>query len=78
MARKKTPDFIEVNSEQTQGLLERASSNTLQTADIELLSQILASYEYLHEVVADKKTTIARLRKVAVRIQQRKVEQSLR
>ena len=64
MARKKTPDFIEVNSEQTQDLLERASSNTLQTADIELLSQILASYEYLHEVVADKKTTIARLRKL--------------
>jgi hypothetical protein len=64
MPRKKTPDFIEVNSEQIQDLLERASSNTLQAADIELLRQILSSYEYLHEVVADKKTTIARLRKL--------------
>jgi hypothetical protein len=64
MARKKNPDFIEVNSEQMQDLLERASSNTLQAADIELLSQILSSYEYLHELVADKKTSIARLRKL--------------
>lgn len=63
MARK-TPGFIEVNSEQRQALLQRASANQLTNADVELLHHLVDSYGFLCESLANKKTTIARLRKM--------------
>jgi transposase len=64
MARK-TPDIIEVDAGQRKVLLERASSNTLTEADVVLLRQLISSYELIFELLADKDTTIARLRKLA-------------
>jgi hypothetical protein len=61
---RKAPKIIEVNAEQVEQLLERASSNTLGTDDVELLRQILDSYEHVFQVVGKKNTTIARLRKL--------------
>jgi hypothetical protein len=63
MARK-SPEIIEVNSQQIQELLDRASSNALRPEDTELLRQILDSYVHLFGIVGDKKTTIAKLRKL--------------
>jgi hypothetical protein len=63
MARK-TPEIIEVNSGQMQELLDRAASNTLRAEDTELMRQIFDSYVHLFDIVGDKKTTIARLRKL--------------
>jgi len=63
MARK-APEIIEVNSQQVQELLDRAASNTLRPEDTELMRQIFDSYAHLFEIVGDKNTTIARLRKL--------------
>jgi transposase len=63
MARK-TPEIIEVNSQQIQELLDRATSNTLRAEDTELMRQIFDSYAHLFEIVGDKNTTLARLRKL--------------
>ncbi len=59
-----TPEIIEVNSQQMEELLDRAASNTLREQDTELIRQIFDSYVQLFEIVGDKKTTIARLRKL--------------
>ena len=61
---RKTPEIIEVNAQQFEELLERAASNTLRDADTELLRHLFASYAGLFEIVGDKNTTIARLRKM--------------
>jgi hypothetical protein len=61
---QKTPDIIEVNSQQMQELLDRAASNTLREEDTELIRQIFDSYVQVFQIVGDKKTTIARLRKL--------------
>lgn len=60
----KTPDIIEVNSQQMQELLDRAASNSLRAEDTELMRQIFDSYVHLFEIVGDKNTTLARLRKL--------------
>jgi len=61
---RKTPQIIEVNSQQLEELLARAASNTLCEEDTELLRQIFDSYEQLFQIVGDKNTTISRLRKL--------------
>jgi hypothetical protein len=63
MARK-TPEIIEVNSGQMQELLDRAASNTLRAEDTELIRQIFDSYVAFFQIVGDKNTTLARLRKL--------------
>ena len=44
---RKTPEIIEVNSQQMQELLDRAASNTLREEDTELMRQIFDSYVQL-------------------------------
>jgi hypothetical protein len=61
---RKAPNIIEVNPRQIQELRGRAASNTLRAEDTELIGQILDSYIHLFQVVGDKNTTIARLRKL--------------
>ena len=60
-----SPEIIEVNSQQMEELLDRAaSSNTLREEDTELMRQIFDSYAQFFQIVGDKNTTIARLRKL--------------
>jgi hypothetical protein len=61
---RNTPQIIEVNSQRMEELLERAASNTLHEEDTELLRQIFDSYVQLFEIVGDKNTSLARLRKL--------------
>jgi len=61
---RKTPEIIEVNSQQLQELLDRAASNTLCEEDTELMRQIFDSYVHFFQIVGDKNTTIDRLRKL--------------
>ena len=63
MARK-MPEIIDVDSQQLAELLARAESNTLGEEDTRLIRQIFDSYVHLFELVGDKNTTIARLRKL--------------
>jgi transposase len=58
------PEIIDVNSQQLEELLARAASNTLREEDTQLIRQIFDSYVRLFELVGDKNTTIARLRKL--------------
>ena len=59
-----SPEIIEVNSQQMEELLDRAASNTLRDEDTELMRQIFDSYVRFFQIVGDKNTTIARLRKM--------------
>lgn len=61
---RKAPDIIEVNSQQMEELLDRAASNTLSEEDTVLMRQIFDSYVQFFQIVGDKNTTIARLRKL--------------
>lgn len=61
---RNTPDIIEVTSERFEEVLNRADSNTLRDEDMELMRQVFASYAGFFQMVGDKKTTIARLRKM--------------
>ena len=64
MMTRKAPKIIEVTSQRFDELLERAASNTLRDDDMELMRQIFASYSGFFQIVGDKNTTIARLRKL--------------
>jgi hypothetical protein len=61
---RKAPDIIEVTEQRIEELLQRAASNTLRDDDMELMRQIFASYRGFFEIVGNKNTTIARLRKM--------------
>lgn len=61
---KPSPEIIEVNSQQIEELLDRAASNTLRDEDTELMRQIFDSYVQFFQMMGDKNTTIARLRKL--------------
>jgi hypothetical protein len=61
---RNTPDIIEVTSERFEELLKRADSNTLRDEDLELMRQVFASYAGFFQIVGDRNTTIARLRKM--------------
>jgi transposase len=57
------PEIIDVDSQRFDELLQRAQSNTLRDDDLELMRQLFASYRGFFQIVGDKNTTIARLRK---------------
>jgi transposase len=59
-----SPEIIDVNSQQIEELLDRAAANTLRQEDTELMRQIFASYAQFFQIVGNKNTTIARLRKM--------------
>ncbi|MEQ9586898.1 MAG: hypothetical protein RJS97_02955, partial [Parvibaculaceae bacterium] len=61
---RKAPDIIEVTEQRFEELLERAATNTLRDDDRELMRQIFTAYRGFFEMVGDKNTTIARLRKM--------------
>lgn len=61
---KRSPEIIEVNRQQMEEILERAASNTLREEDTELMRCIFESYAGFFDIVGDKNTTIARLRKL--------------
>ncbi len=61
---RKAPRIIEVTSQRIEELLERAASNALRDQDMELMRQIFVSYTGFFQIVGDKNTTIARLRKL--------------
>ena len=63
------PEIIEVNAQQLEELLARAASNTLREEDTQLIRQIFDSYVHLFELVGDKNTAIARLRKLFFGVQ---------
>ena len=60
---RRAPEIIEVDSQRFDELLQRAESNTLRDDDLELMRQLFASYRGFFQIVGDKNTTIARLRK---------------
>ena len=60
---RQAPEIIEVDSQRFDELLQRAASNSLRDDDLELMRQLLASYRGFFQIVGDKNTTIARLRK---------------
>ncbi len=61
---RKAAEILEVTSQQLEELLERAGSNTLRDEDTELMRSIFQSYAEFFQIVGDKNTTIARLRKM--------------
>jgi hypothetical protein len=61
---KRKPEIREVNVQQMEEILQRAESNTLGGDDTQLLRQLVASYVQFFEMVGDRNTTIARLRKM--------------
>ena len=60
---RQAPEIIEVDSQRFDELLQRAESNSLRDDDLELMRQLFASYRGFFQIVGDKNTTIARLRK---------------
>ena len=61
---RNAPEIIEVTSERFEELLQRADSNTLREEDMQLMRHVFASYAGFFQIVGDKNTTIARLRKM--------------
>ena len=61
---RKAPEIIDVTEQRFEELLHRAESNALRDDDMELMRQIFASYRGFFQMVGDKNTTIARLRKL--------------
>lgn len=62
--KRNTPEIVEVTPGRLEEVLERAASGALDDEDVELLRQLFASYAGFFELVRDKNTTIARLRKL--------------
>lgn len=62
-SRKLSTEVINVDTRQIDELVDRASTS-LSEEDAELFRKIVDSYSYLSEVIADKNTSIKRLRKL--------------
>ena len=62
-SRKLSAEVIKVDTRQIDELVDRASTS-LSEEDAELFRKIVDSYSYLSEVIADKNTSINRLRKL--------------
>ena len=60
---KTSPEIIEVNSQQMEDMLTRAQDR-LSDEDALLLRRLVESYCYITDLVEDKNTSIARLRKL--------------
>lgn len=68
MKRKGTkplaPEIVEVDTKQLHQLLDRVEKGTLNDGDPELIRQVFESYTQFFALVAEKNTSIARLRKL--------------
>jgi len=64
MTSRSTPDIIELDTEQTEALLCRIEAGQLSQEDVETLRAALQSYLYVTQLIDQKSTTIARLRKL--------------
>ena len=60
----KPPEILEVDSSQLQELLRRADGRALQEEDYETIRLVCESYVYVTGLLGDKKTSLARLRKM--------------
>lgn len=58
-----SPEIVEVNSQRVEKMLTRAVSQ-MDHEDAELMRRIVESYSYIADLVEDKNTSIARLRKL--------------
>jgi transposase len=61
---RKSPEIIEVDTQRIEELLQRAATNTLREDDMALMRQIFTSYQGFFQIVGDKNTSIARLRRM--------------
>jgi transposase len=60
---RRLPEIVEVNSQRIEEMLDRATSQ-MDHDDAELMRRIVESYAYITDLVEDKNTSIARLRKL--------------
>lgn len=64
MTSHAAPDIIELDAEQLDALLLRVEAGQLTPEDVETLIAALKSYAYVTQLIDQKSTTIARLRKL--------------
>ena len=64
MTSRSAPEIVELDTEQTDALLCRLESCQLTPEDITTLRAALESYLYVTQLIDQKSTTIARLRKL--------------
>lgn len=64
ISRKLSAEVINVDTRQLDELADRAATNTLTQEDMELMRKIFQSYTQFFEIVADKNTSLKRLRKL--------------
>jgi transposase len=64
MSSRSRPEILELNAEQMEALLCRIEAQQLAPADFETLRAALESYLYVTQLIDQKSTTIARLRKL--------------
>ena len=63
MQRNK-PEIVEVDNHKLEALLERAEQQAFETEDYETIRAVLESYFYVTNLIDQKSTTLARLRKL--------------
>jgi len=61
---KKAPEPLAVSRQELQALIERAQAGPLGAADCRMLQAVVDTLERLAQLLADKSTTIARLRQM--------------
>ena len=64
MTSHTAPDIIELDAEQLDALLARVEAGQLSPEDVETLIAALKSYAYVTQLIDQRSTTIARLRKL--------------
>jgi transposase len=64
MTKRSDPEIVELDSEQLESLLSRMEEGQLTAEDVETLRAALQSYLYVTQLIDQKSTTIARLRKL--------------
>lgn len=62
--RKKRQRIVELGTDKLEGLLQRAESKQFNEDDYEIIKGLFESYAHLTDLLRDKGTTIARLRKL--------------
>lgn len=64
MVQRKQPEIIEMDVEKLEALLRRAEDEAFEKDDYQTMKSVLESYYYLTQLIDQKSTTIARLRKL--------------
>jgi hypothetical protein len=59
-----TPEVVEINAAEFEALMRRAEQGAFQADDFATIQRVLKAHLYLLEVIENKSTTIARLRKL--------------